>query len=195
MDVRLSDIYHWQRPELEEECKQWDLSTEGSVRELRERLTSYIRSCLKGEMDTKGVSFGGGSNEERVAFSEAPQSLRDNAEGSVLSDLLKDVPRLTSEELKAILKFFVDLKAIYELNLVPDNMFLMRLLPKVQGSFLTFFGDCIRHGDSWEQCKARVLKEYIHLFVREKMIQELVVFHFQERVSVEGIYKGGSGCC
>ena len=79
MDVRLSDIYHWQRPKLEEKCKQWDVSTDGSVRELRERVTSYIRSCLKGEMDTKGVSFGGGSNEERGAFSESPQGLRGNA--------------------------------------------------------------------------------------------------------------------
>jgi hypothetical protein len=131
-------------------------------------------------MDTKGVSFGGGSNEERGTFSESPQGLRDNAEGSVLSDLLKDVPCLTSEEPKAILKFFVDLKAIYELNLVPDNVFLMRLFPKVQGSLLTFFGVCIRHGDSWERCKARVLKEYFPLFVRE-MIRELVVFHFQGR--------------
>jgi len=56
--------------------------------------------------------------------------------------------------------------AIYELNLVPDNVFLMRLLPKVQGSLLTFSGECIRHGDSWEQCKAYVLKEYFPLFVR-----------------------------
>jgi hypothetical protein len=88
---------------------------------------------------------------------------------------------LTSEEPKSILKFFVDLKAIYELKLVPDNVFLMRLLPKVQGSLLTFWGECIRHGDSWEQCKARVLKEYFPLFVREKMIRELVVFHFQSR--------------
>jgi hypothetical protein len=47
---------------------------------------------------------GGGSN-ERVTLSESPQGLRDNAEGLVLSDLLKDVLRLTSEELKAILKY------------------------------------------------------------------------------------------
>ena len=65
MDVRLSDGYHWQRPKLEEKCKQWDLSTEESLRELRKLLTSYTRSCLKGEMDTKVVSFVGGSSEER----------------------------------------------------------------------------------------------------------------------------------
>lgn len=158
MDVTLSDVYHWHRPKLEEKCKQWDLCVEGSVWELRERLTSYIRS-LKVEMDTKGASIMGGSNEERDAFSESSQGLRDNAEGFVLSDLLKDVLRLMSEEPRAILKFFVELK-------VPDNVFLMKLLPKVRWSLLNFVGEYIRHGDSWEQCKARVLKEYFPLLER-----------------------------
>jgi hypothetical protein len=66
-----------------------------------------------------------------AAFSELPQGLRGNSEGPVISDLLKDVPCLTSEEPKQILKFFVDIKAIYDLKLVPDNVFWMRLLPKV----------------------------------------------------------------
>lgn len=39
-------------------------------------------------------------------FSESPQGLRD--EGSMLSDLLRNVPRLTTEDPK----FFVDLKEI-----------------------------------------------------------------------------------
>jgi hypothetical protein len=34
------------------------------------------------------------------------QGLRDSSEGPVSSDLLKDVPALTSEEPKPILKFF-----------------------------------------------------------------------------------------
>ena len=85
-------------------------------------------------MDRKGASFTGGSNEKRATFSESPQGFRDNAKWSVLSDLLKYVPRLMSKEPKEILKFFVDLKAIYQLNLVPVNVFLMRLLPKWQGS-------------------------------------------------------------
>ena len=58
MDVRLSHVYHWQRPKLEQNCKQWDLSTEGSVQELRERLTSYIRSCVKGKMSSHSYVFG-----------------------------------------------------------------------------------------------------------------------------------------
>jgi len=57
-------------------------------------------------MDTKGVSFGEGGSDERNTFSESPQGLRDNVEGSVLSDLLKDVTLLTSEEPKENLKGF-----------------------------------------------------------------------------------------
>jgi hypothetical protein len=74
-------------------------------------------------MDTKGISYGGGSNEKTGTFSVSLQGLRYNAEGSELSDFLKHVPRLTPEEPKAILKFFMDIKAIYDLNLVPDNVF------------------------------------------------------------------------
>ena len=70
--------------------------------------------------------------------SELSQGLRDSSEGPVLSDLLKDVPRLMSEEPKEILRFCVDVKAIYDLKLVPDNVFWMRLLPKARGSLLTF---------------------------------------------------------
>jgi hypothetical protein len=86
-----------------------------------------------------------------------------------------------SEESKEILRFFVDVKAIYDLKLVPDNVLWMRLLPKARGSLLTFFGLSMQKGESWEQCKTRVLKEYFPLFVRKKMIRELVVFNFQEK--------------
>lgn len=140
MDVKLSDIYQRQRPKLEK-CKQWELCTEGYVWKFWENWTSYIRSCLNGGMDTKAVSFRGDSNEEEGTFSESTQGLRDIEEWLALSDMLQDV----QEERKAILKFSVDLKAIYELNLVPDSVLLMRLLMKVQGSLLTFFGECIRH--------------------------------------------------
>jgi hypothetical protein len=94
----------------------------------------------EGQDGNERCNFRGGSNEERGAFSESAQGLRDNAEGSVLSVLLKDVLHLMSEEPKAILNFFVYVRAIYELNLVPDIVFLMRLLPKVQGSLLLFGG-------------------------------------------------------
>jgi len=75
---------------------------------------------------------------------ELSQGMRDSSECPVLSDLLKDVPRLMSEEPKEILKFCLDVKAIYDLKLVPVNVFWKRLLPKVRGSLLTFFGPSIK---------------------------------------------------
>jgi hypothetical protein len=97
-------------------------------------------------VDIKAGGLRGGNNEEGDVFCGSPEGLRDNSDGSVLSDLLKDVPHLMSEELKEIVKFFVDLKVIHELKLVPDNVFLVRLLLKVRRSLLTFYGECIGHG-------------------------------------------------
>ena len=51
----------------------------------------------------------------------------------------------------------------------------MRLLPKVRGSLLTLFGQSMKYGESWDVCYTRLLREYFPLFVKEKMIRELVV--------------------
>jgi hypothetical protein len=127
MDVTVSDVYHWQRPELEKSCSDWQLSAAGSVAELRERLTAYVRSCLVAEMDEKPVSVQTGGVEVGAMNSELSQGVRDSSEGPVLSDLMIDVPRLMSEEPKEILWFCSDVKEIYDLKLVPDNVFWMRL--------------------------------------------------------------------
>jgi len=66
------DFFIGSNPSLRGKCKQWELNTEGSVQEFRKRLTSYIRSCLNGEMDMKAVSFRGDSHEEGGTFSELP---------------------------------------------------------------------------------------------------------------------------
>jgi hypothetical protein len=62
-NVTVSDVYHWQRPELVKRCSDWKLSPEGSVQELRERLTAYIRPCSFVEMETKPESVATGSAE------------------------------------------------------------------------------------------------------------------------------------
>jgi len=142
----VSDVYHWQGPELEQRCSQWQLSAEGSVAELRERLIAYVRSRLVAEMDEKPEGVETGRIEVGAMNSELSQGVRDRSEGPVLSDLLRDVPRLMSEEPKEILRFCLDVKAIYDLKLVPDNVFWMRLLRKVRGSLLTFFGESMKKG-------------------------------------------------
>ena len=86
----------------------------------------------------------------------------------MLSDLLKDVPLLMSEEPKEILRFCVDVKAIYDLKLVPDNVFWMRLLPKVRGSLLTFFGQSMKYGESWDYVKLAYLGNIFHYLSRKR---------------------------
>ena len=62
---------------------------------------------------------------------------------------------------------------------IPDNVFWMRLLPKVRGSLLTISGESMKHGESENVIKTRLLREYFPLFVKEKLIRELVVFLFR----------------
>jgi hypothetical protein len=73
------------------------------------------------EMETQADCSHIGSAEVGLVATDMSQGLRECTEAPVLSDLLRDVPRLMSEEPGDILKFFVDIKAIYDLNLVPDK--------------------------------------------------------------------------
>ena len=133
------------------------------------------------DMETKVESVDKGSAEVGLVSTDMSLGFRESSEAPVLSDLLKDVPRLMSEEPGEILRFFVDINAIYDLNLVPDKIFWLKVLPKTKGSLLTFLGQSMKDGESWNICKTRLLREYFPLFVKEKMIRELVVFNFQEK--------------
>jgi len=83
---------------------------------------------------------------------------------SVFVELLWQVPSLSSEEPEAILRFINRLEEIYALGLNDDRMFVFRILPLVSGVVLRFFGDCLRNGRSWEQCKNELLKEFFYPF-------------------------------
>ena len=132
------------------------------------------------DMEIKAESVDKGSAEVGLVSTDISLGFRECSEAPVLSDLLRDVPRLVSEEPGEILWFFVDIKAIYDLNLVPDKIFWLKVLPKAKGSLLSFVGQSMKDGESWNVCKTRLLREYFPLFVREKMIRELIVFNFQE---------------
>jgi hypothetical protein len=57
----------------------------------------------------------------------------------VLVELLRQVPPLRSEEPEAIVRLFVALDEIHDLNLVNDRIFVTRILPLVSGSLLGFW--------------------------------------------------------
>ena len=68
---------------------------------------------------------------------------------------------------------------MHSLSLFGDRIFITRILPLVTGSLLSFLEDCLLVGSSWTECKSRLLSEYFPHFIRERMIRDLVVFHFQ----------------
>jgi len=138
----VSDIYHWQRPELVKRCSKWQLNAEGSVRELRERLTAYVRSCLVAEMETKPEGVETGRVEVGAMTSELSQWVKDSSEGPVLADLLKDVSCLVSEKPKEILRFCVDVKPIYDLKLVPDHV-LDEIITQGEGESVDFLWEVL----------------------------------------------------
>ena len=58
----------------------------------------------------------------------------------------------------------VRLNEIYVLGLGDDRSFIVRILPLVSGIVLRFFGDCLRNGRTWEQCKDDLLREFFSPF-------------------------------
>ena len=76
---------------------------------------------------------------------------------SVLTELLRQVPVLTSECPEAILELVSKLDEFHDLGLVDDRVFVIRVLPKVSGAVLRFFGECLRSRDDWENCKTKLL--------------------------------------
>jgi hypothetical protein len=55
------------------------------------------------------------------------------SEISVLGELIRNVQPLQSGEPTEILRFFVGLKGIYDLQLASDRLFMVKLLPKLIG--------------------------------------------------------------
>jgi hypothetical protein len=113
----------------------------------------------------------------------------------VLLELVRQVPPLSTEEPEAILWVVSRLDEIFLLQLTDDRGFIIHVLPLFSGSVLRFFGGCLHNGRSWQQCKEELLKEYFPAFVRERLIRDLIVFHFHHegqsvRDYIDGICGG-----
>jgi hypothetical protein len=63
-------------------------------------------------------------------------------------ELLRQVSPLRSEKPEDIMCLFVRLGEIYDLGIVEDRVFMLRIMPLVFGSLLKFLGDCLQEGDS-----------------------------------------------
>jgi len=61
------------------------------------------------------------------------------------------------------------LDKIHDLGLVDDKNFVIRVLPKVSGVMLVFFGDCLRGEKNWDQCKSELVKDFFSPFHSAKI--------------------------
>jgi len=167
MAVTVSEIYKFNVEKLRHLCSEEGLDNEGPVRLLRERLVRHLTgTSMASKQDTETVQASARSDWSLDATRGGPQ---DHFLGShvggfgnvvpVIVELLRHVPALSSEEPEAILVLITKLEEIHALGLVDDRAFLVSILPLVSGAVLRFFGECLRSGKSWEQCKRELLKK------------------------------------
>jgi len=186
MAASATEVYRLTAAELREHCIGLGLDCGGPVRSLRRRLADHINDAKMNEGQEKPnvqasvpadlVSNGAGSGppiEVNVAHDGGG-----NGQMAVLVGLLRSIPTLCSEEPIEIMRF-VRLDEVYDLKLVIDSEFVIRIMPLVRGSLLRFFGNCLRERCSWAESKSRLLDEYFPYFVRERLIRDLIIFNFE----------------
>jgi hypothetical protein len=173
MSVPETDSYQWRRTRLLK-----------AAAELR--LAEYMQSGSLDEMEGASGSQvagkeAGQSKERELGPLQEIQGVRDSPEAKVLSQLLNNVPQLKSTEPREIMRFFLEVKPVYDLNLVNDRVFWSKLMCRAHGSLLKFVGVAFQSGESWDQGMNRLIQEYFPVFVRETLIRELVIFNFHEK--------------
>ena len=187
MDVSAKHIYRLTAAELREQCIGRGLDCGGPVRSLRRRLVDHIRNANMDEAQDK-QNVQAGVLAELVSNGAGPGPAIEghvthggdvNGQAAVLVELLRSIPPLCSDEPTEIMRLFVRLDEVYDLKLVMDSEFVIRIMPLVRGSLLRFFGICLRERCSWAESKSRLLDEYFPYFVRERLIRDLIIFNFQ----------------
>jgi hypothetical protein len=120
------------------------------------------------------------SNDFPLGEGESVQRGVGEGQVGVLVELLRQLSPLESEEPEAIMRLFVRLHETYELGLVEDRVFIVKSLPLFSGSVLGFVGRCLQQRKDWKEFKASLLEEYFPHFVRERLIRNMITFHFHQ---------------
>ena len=186
MALSATSLYYLRVDQLRAECVQRGLSCGGSVQLLRRRLRDFISKVEMGgdesqERDQSNAPVDADGLNFSVPNGSAGRNSLGMATGNyspVLFELVKQVTPLLSEKPEDILHFFLRMHKIHRLGLAEDRVFITLMLPLVPAGILQFLGDCLRDGNTWVICKAKVVDEYFPHFVRERLIRELIVFNF-----------------
>ena len=184
-----TDIYKLSVHELRQLCADEGLNSTGPVRVLRQRVVRHLKECtMASQQEAKTPQASAPTDLSADSILTRPLNANDyshvgSSDGSVpvLVELMRQVPPLTTEEPEAILRFMVRLNGIYALGLGDDRSFIVRILPLVSGAVLLSFGDCLRNGRTWEQCKDDLLHEFFPHFVRQRMVRDLITYNFHQK--------------
>ena len=166
MALGAAEVYRLSATDLRKQCAEVGLSSQGPVRSLQERLVRHFRGR---EVATKHKETDKGSMSDDEV-SDPPRHVAGDSHGvssdspiSVLTELLRQVPALASEDPEAILGLICKLDEYHALGLVEDRTFVVRALPKFTGAVLRFFGECLRNQEGWQSCKTKLLQEFFPL--------------------------------
>ena len=171
MAVTPSEVYKLNIDELRELCSEEGLSSQGPVRLLRPRLVRHLTGAtMESKQHAEIVQASVQSDVSLAATHSGPLETNFvshvggcNNIVPVIVELLQ-VPSLTSDEPETILRLVGNLDEIHGLGLADDKTFVIRILPLLTEAVLRFFGERLRNGRSWEQCKHQLLREFFFPF-------------------------------
>ena len=148
MAVLATRVYCLRAGNFRDHCIKCGLDSSRTVRLLRRRLVDNInRAKMNGTQDqpdvqasvpTELVSNGAGPVPPFEVYTA--HDAGEDGQAVVLVELLRQISPLRSEEPVEIMRLFVRLEEIYDLGLVIDREFIMRIMPLVGGSMLRFLG-------------------------------------------------------
>ena len=168
MALTASEIYKLTAEKLRQLCSEEGLDSEGPVRSLQQRLVRHLSmSMMASKQYTEPEQASAQTDLSLDVTIGEPQNRNNSSHVGpsdssvpVVVELLRKVQSLSSEEPEAILQLVNKLDEIHALGLIDDKLFIVRILPLVSRAVLRFFGDCLRSGRNWEQCKGELLKEF-----------------------------------
>jgi hypothetical protein len=151
MDLTPTEVYRCSGAELRQRCGEKGLDTEGSVQVLQDRVVRHLTARVMEDKpgDLTGQASAPTDLSTGIVYNET-QGIRVpfhagvvERSNSVLLELVRQVPPLTTEEPEAILWLISRLDENFQLQLVGDRDFIIRVLPLFSGSVLRFFWGCL----------------------------------------------------
>jgi len=132
-----SEIYRFTADKLRQVCSEEGVDSEEPVRVLRQRIMRHLNAgTMASIQDDVNIRTSVSTNLSGETIQVGPHNIDDyshevasDGSKSVLGELMRQVPPLSTEEPEAILWFIARLDELYALGLTDDRPFVVRILP------------------------------------------------------------------